>query len=147
MRIIGRDYILKILNQQYLQSVFEVRKKYFSSGEPKELGKNSTIFFAMKNPETHDYELIGQARPIFVGPFIPRDKDEDNFSEEHNWRFVIELVDLCKYPKPIRATDVFTIDTVKKLHTQRPYGIELSVEESRSAKMKILAISGTSIQS
>lgn len=52
MRISGRDYILKILNQKYLESVFDIRKKYFASGKPQELGKSSTIFFVMKNPQS-----------------------------------------------------------------------------------------------
>lgn len=141
MIIVGRDYILKILNQEYIRSVFDVRKKYFVSGEPRELGKNSTIFFVMKNPETKEYDLVGEANPTFVGPLVVRNRDEDDFSEEHGWRFVIELTNLRKYLKSIPVTIVFSPDTTKKLHAQRPYGVQLSAEEGRSAKVRIEAFS------
>lgn len=91
----------------------------------------------LKCIRTLDYDLVGEAKPTFVGPLSVRNRDESDFSEEHNWRFVIELMDLWKYPKLIPAAAIFSIDITKKLHTQRPYGIQLSLEQGRLAKQKI----------
>jgi hypothetical protein len=91
MKVVGRDYIFKRLSQEYFESVFDLRKKYYSIGEPQWLGKNSTIFFTMKNTPTRDYDIVGQAKPTFAGKLIPSSKDEIKFPEEHKWRYVIEL--------------------------------------------------------
>lgn len=53
MRIVGRDHILKLLNQDYFESVFDVRRKCSIYGKPQELGKNSSILFAIKNAAIH----------------------------------------------------------------------------------------------
>ena len=140
MRIAGRDYLLKILNRDYADSVLVTRKKYFCSGEPQELGRNSTLFFAMREVQSKDYNLVGEAKPAYVGPLSVRDRDEFNFVEEHNWRFVIELTDIRKYTTPISAAFVFPIEVIGKLHTQRPFGIELTPQQGRSARETISRI-------
>lgn len=54
-------------------------KSILHQEEPQELGKNSTIFFAMKDLETRDYDLVGEGKPTFVGPLTVRDRDEKRF--------------------------------------------------------------------
>lgn len=137
MRIVGRDYILKLLNEDYFKSVFEIRKKYFVSGEPQELGKNSTIFFGMKNPSAKEYGIVGSAKPTFVRRVNSSDRSELEYSGEHNWHFVIELTEFQKFGKRIPADQVFSPDILKKISSQRPFGIELSPIESRTAKERI----------
>lgn len=90
----------------------------------------------MKN-EVKNYVIVGQALPFLVRRMNTMDKDETTYSEEHRWPFVIELVNTIKYLKTIPATEAFPAEIIKKLHTQRPSGIELTPEISRIAKEKI----------
>jgi hypothetical protein len=140
MRIAGRDYILKISSEDNFESVFRKRKKYYSSGQPRELGQNSLLYFAMKDPQQRDYVLVGDSKLAFAGPLFVRSRDERNFSEEHNWRFVIDLTDLREYPERVPASHVFSPEVTKKLPTQRPFGIELTPQDGRKAKEKLAEV-------
>jgi hypothetical protein len=137
MRIAGRDYILKLASEDNFESVFRARKKYYIAGLPKELAPNSTLYFAMKEPKVRDYNLVGDSKLTSAGPLFVRNKDESDYSEENNWRFVIDLKDLREYPQRVSASKVFSPDVTKKLSSQRPFGIELSSEEARNARDRV----------
>ena len=146
MRVVGRDYIFKLSNQSFFKSVFEVRKKYFIKGQPQELAKNSTIFFALKDAESRQYLVVGTGKPILVRPVNASDRDEDGYSEEHRWPLVIELTELAKFDKQISATEIFSEEVLKKAKSRRPFGIELSPAESRTAKERIAELSSKELQ-
>ncbi len=44
MRVVGRDYVLKIADQEFYNSVFNIRKRYFMTGRPTEIGRGNTVF-------------------------------------------------------------------------------------------------------
>jgi len=136
MRRIGSDYVFKILNQEFFESVFRVRKKYYIRGNPSELGKGNTIYFVMKNEESGKYLLVGEGVCVNVTPLNPFDKGYD-FATKYGWDYVVELEGLVEYKQPIAAEEVFTEPTVGRLKQQRPYGVSLPREEAKMVKEKL----------
>jgi len=136
MRIIGSDYVFKILNQEFFESVFRVRKKYYMRGKPSELGKGNTIYFVMKSEESGKYLLVGEGVCINVDTLNPFDKGYD-FATKYGWDYVVELEGLVEYKQPIAAEEVFTEPTLRRLKQQRPYGVSLSREEAKMVKEKL----------
>ena len=139
MRIAGRDYVFKLMSPEFLDSLFNVRKQYFLRGEPSEIGRNKTAFFVAKfkkDPSYKRYMLVGQARVKDVSRIRPTDNNHA-FAAENGWNFVIDLEDLKKFPTSIPSEEIFPESTLKKFNGQRPFGVELSPEESRTVKEKI----------
>jgi hypothetical protein len=120
MRKAGSDYVFKILNKEFFESVFRVRKKYYVRGEPSELGEGNTIYFVMKSEEGGKYLLVGEGVCTYVGELHPSDRGYD-FATSHNWNYVVELEGLVEYKQPIAAEEVFTETTLRRLK-QRPFG-------------------------
>ncbi len=135
-RIIGSDYVFKILNQEFFESVFRVRKKYYMRGKPSELGKGNTIYFVMKSEESGKYLLVGEGVCVNVDTLNPFDKGYD-YATRHKWDYVVELEGLAEYKQPIAAEEVFTEPTLRRLKQQRPYGVSLSREEAKAVKEKL----------
>lgn len=135
MRVVGRDYILKIANQEFYDSVFNVRKRYFMTGKPTEMGRGNTVLFVMKKGDAA-YIIVGDGKVSGVRILEPFDKDY-TFASEHDWKFVVEFEELRKYPVEILADNVFSHAILDKISSQRPFGIDLLPEESRRAKQKI----------
>ncbi len=136
MRIIGSDYVFKILNQEFFESVFRVRKKYYMRGKPSELGKGNTIYFVMKSEESGKYLLVGEGVCVNVDTLNPFDNGYD-FATKYGWDYVVEFEGLVEYKQPIAAEEVLTEPTLRRLKQQRPYGIPLSREEAKAVKEKL----------
>jgi hypothetical protein len=136
MRKVGGDYVFKILNKEFFESVFRIRKKYYVRGEPSELGKGNTIYFVMKSEESGKYLLVGEGVCTYVGKLHPFDSGYD-FAISHNWNYVVELEGLVEYKQPIAAEEVFTETTLRKLKQQRPFGVPLSREEAKMVREKL----------
>jgi hypothetical protein len=137
MLISGRDYVLKISSEENFQSIFHLRKKYLAPGLPAELGNNSKLYFAMKDPKTRNYCIVGDATPSFAGRLYVSSKNEMEFSEDNKWPFVIELKDLREYPERFSAESVFPLELTKKIPGQHPFGIKISSTEGKFAKERI----------
>lgn len=61
MRVVGRDYILKIADQEFYNSVFNIRKRYFMVGKPTEIGRGNTVLFVMKRLDAA-YIVVGDGK-------------------------------------------------------------------------------------
>ena len=144
MRIVGRDYIFKLMSPEFVESLFDVRRRYFLGGMPSEIGKNKTAFFVAKFQKSDDlfkqYTLVGEGKVKDVTRIIPLDKDY-GFAVKNRWSYVIDFSSLNRYPKGILATEVLSVIILKKLKGQRPFGVELSSQDSKVAKEKLEAIS------
>lgn len=135
MRVVGRDYILKITDQEFYDSVFNIRKRYFMTGKPTEIGRGNTVLFVMKKGDAV-YIVVGDGRVSGVRRLEAFDKDYA-FVSEYGWKFLVEFEELRKYPVEILADNVFSHTILDKINSQRPFGIYLLPEESRRAKQKI----------
>lgn len=135
MRVVGRDYILKIADQEFYDSVFNIRKRYFMVGKPTEIGRGNTVLFVMKRLDAA-YIVVGDGKVSEVRRLEPFDKDY-TFASEYGWKFVVEFEELHKYPVEILADSVFSSAILDKISSQRPFGIDLLPEESQRAKQKI----------
>jgi hypothetical protein len=142
MRKVGSDYVFKILNREFFESVFRVRKKYYVRGKPSELGRGNIIYFVMKSEESGKYLLVGEGVCTYVGELHPFDSGYD-FAISHNWNYVVELEGLVEYKQPIAAEEVFTETTLRKLKQQRPFGVPLSREEAKIVKEKVKLLKAT----
>jgi hypothetical protein len=141
MRIVGRDYIFKIQGQEFYDSVFDKRKRYFTAGEPNELGKGSLVYFVMKSEKNAEYVIVGEGRVLAGGKLDPLGRDH-GFASNHGWKFVTELEDLRKYPKEIPVEEVFSPSVITKIHSERPFGIDLDPKESKAIQEKISTLVG-----
>ena len=136
---VGKDHVFKILNQEFFESVFRVRRKYYMKGEPSELGKGNKIYFVMKSAKDGKYLLVGEGICADGGSLHPFDKDYD-FATEHKWDYLVELEGLVEYKHPIAVEEVFTNATLRRLKQQRPYGIPLSRDEAKVVKEKVKSL-------
>ncbi|MEM4311102.1 MAG: hypothetical protein QXX95_01780 [Nitrososphaerales archaeon] len=136
MRIVGRDHIFKILNEEYYESVFNIRKKYFLSRKPKEIGKGSNVYFIIKNKKDGNYYIVGEGKVSNLRPVQEGEKDYE-FAFEHNWKFVTEFEELRKFNKQILARDIFSEIIYQKLKLQSPSGIEIPPEEANKVRERI----------
>jgi len=139
MRIVGSDYVFKILNQEFFESVFRVRRRYYMSGEPSELGKGSKIYFVMKSEEGSKYLLIGEGLCAGGNTLHPFDEGYE-FARRYGWDYVVYLEKLIEYKRPIAVEEIFAESTVMKIKQQRPYGIPLKREEARAVKEKLKSL-------
>lgn len=72
-------------------------------------------------------------RDIWVSP-----GDRDcAFAMQNNWTYLVDFGNLKQYPKGILASLVFPEGIIKKLNGQRPFGVDLSREESKIVSEKI----------
>ena len=139
MRKVGSDYVFKILNQEFFESVFRIRRRYYMKGEPSELGKGNKIYFVMKSKESGKYLLLGEGVCADGYALHPSDEGYD-FAMKYKWDYVVQLEGLVEYKHPIAAEEVFTEATFRRLKQQRPYGIPLSREEAKVVKEKVESI-------
>ena len=137
----GRDYIFKLMSPEFVDSLFNLRRRYFLRGTPSELMKGNAVFFVAKFPKSQqvhkEYDLIGDGKVKAVGRLEQTDRDYE-FATGNGWRFVVDFENLSRYSRDIPATDVFSQSVLDRLNSQRPFGVELSAEESRIAKLKLL---------
>jgi len=136
MRLVGRDYIFKIQGQEFYDSVFHKRKRYFTAGEPKELGRGSLVYFVMKSGKNGGYVVVGEGTVSGGGKLDPLGRDH-SFVTNHGWKFVTQLENLREYPREIPVENVFSPSVVTKIHSERPFGIDLDSVESKAVQEKI----------
>lgn len=53
------------------------------------------------------------------------------------WPCVIDFENFKQYSKNVLASQIFPEQVIKKLNSQRPFGVDLSSEESKIAKERI----------
>jgi hypothetical protein len=139
MRIVGNDYIFKLLNQEFFESVFRLRKRYFMKGEPSELGKGSRAYFVMKYEKGSRYLLLGEG--VCAGGSVLYSSDEGyDFARRNGWDYVVDLEGLIEYEQPMAVEEVFTESTVMKIGQRRPYGIPLAYDEAKAVKEKLKSL-------
>jgi hypothetical protein len=139
MKIAGRDYIFKLMSPEFLDSLFNIRKRYFLGGEPSWIAKGKTTFFVAKFKKSEvykQYTLVGEGQ-IEDGHEVSAGDKDYSFAIQNDWPYVIELENLKQYSKGMPASEVFPEQVLKKSNSQRPFGVELSCEESKLAKGRI----------
>ena len=145
MRLVGSDYIFKLMSPDFVESLFNVRKRYFLGGEPSEISKGKIAYFVAKFKKSDlykQYTLVGEGRIKAGYQIAPGDKDYA-FATQNSWQYVIEFENLKQYTRKqsTLASEVFSDQVMKKLNSQRPYGVALSSEESKIAKERIRKLS------
>lgn len=134
------------MSPDFLTSFFEIRKRYFIGGEPSEIGKGEDRIFRCKFPKSKlysDYTLVGEGRVERVYRLLSSDKDY-SFASSNGWNFVIDFQNIRKYPLEIPGKQVLSESVLKKLSGQRPFGVELTREDSTIISKKIgLLLSGS----
>lgn len=139
MRIAGRDYVFKLMSPEFVESLFESRRRYFLGGMPSEIGKNKTAFFVAKFRKSElykDYTLVGEGRIKDVSKIIPVDSDY-KFAIQNNWPYVIDFETLTRYEIGISWTQVFPETVMESLNKQRPFGVMLSEGDSKIVQEKL----------
>jgi hypothetical protein len=120
------------MSPDFLTSLFESRKRYFIRGEPREIGKEKIAYFVAKFPKSKiysEYTMVGEGCVEEVHRLSPSDSDY-SFASANDWNFVIEFQTLTRYSKDILGRQILSEVIMRKLSGQRPFGVELSREES-----------------
>jgi hypothetical protein len=139
MQIVGREYIFKLMSPEFVESLFKIRKRYFLGGEPSKTSKGKTIYFVAKfmNSQIYkEYTLVGEGQITAGYRVSPGDRDYA-FAMQNNWPYVIDFGSLKQYSKGILASHVFPDEIIKKLNSQRPFGVDPPREESKIVREKI----------
>lgn len=137
MRKVGKDYVFKILNQEFFESVFKLRRRYFLKGEPSELGEDNTAYFVMKKEVK--YFLVGEGVCVRGLKVHPADEAYE-FARKHGWDYAIQLDKLIEYQQPIPVDEIFSESIVREINSQRPFGIPLPREEAKKVKEKLRSL-------
>lgn len=134
--LVPYGYVFGILNDEFEDSVFKVRRKYFVAMKPGFLGPGSINFFVRRLGEKKCF--VGEGLVDSIRRLEEYERDYE-FASQHGWRFVIGYSRLERYPMPVPAEAVLDAEALRKISRLSGAGHELNVAETKRLHEKLRA--------